>query len=294
MRGDNVMLQNGTFRGHRTSRAKKFEFNFLFAGFAGLALILAIASMREPFMVSRIVLFALAVLSAAAPFIFFAVGVARHNREQISNAISRERRHDQTRVEIRRTVKAMADALTEQRAANDDPQAWNKAVERFANENVFPAISHSVPRSERDMWVMEIRVIADTFATKPSGAVKAPMPATEATVAFIEDCAGQIAAAGWETRVEANRVLASLGASSVLFECLGADATVDERTVEAFLAQRNAHGIERGAIIAVHAFTSAALQIARANGMGLIKPAHVPAFLEWAARGSEEPARAAN
>ncbi len=295
------MLHNGTGRGQPTPKSGKFEFNTTFAGFAGLALILAIASMREPFLVSRVVLFVLATISAAAPFVFFAIGVARQKREEVSNAISRERRHDQTRVEIRRIVKAKADVLAQHRAANDDAEAWSKAVERFAKEDVLPAMSHAIPRSEREMWIMEIRVQADALALKPAAAVApanetAPVASTdtlpEAETAFTAECADRIAAAGWETEVDAQRVRASLGDSKALFECLCAEGPVGADAVHAFRTQLEAQGMERGAIIATQPFTPAALQAARASGMGLIKPVHVPTYLEWAARGAEESARA--
>ena len=70
-------------------------------------------------------------------------------------------------------------------------------------------------------------------------------------------------------------------------------AAIDEAAVNAFVTRLKAGQMRRGAIVANQAFLPEALQAARAHGVGLIRPAHVPTFLDWVASAqTPEPKRA--
>ncbi|KAF0176693.1 MAG: hypothetical protein FD124_903 [Alphaproteobacteria bacterium] len=289
MRNQTAMIQNETVRGRRSPVAGPTRFNLTVAGCLALAAALAFASMREPLFTSRIALFVLAALSAGAPFLFLAISRARERRERIASETARAKRQDQTRREIRRTVEANLSQLNEHRAANDDALAWRNAVARFAAATIFPNVSHEIPASEREMWVMEILVFAEALTVKPATSAA---PLSDVARAFIDDCAQQIAGAGWEVSASGDRLTGRLGESRALFQCLHGQAPVDEDAVDAFLACLDAVA-SRGAIVANQPFTPAALQKARASGIGLIRPEHVPAFLEWASGATDAPGRAA-
>lgn len=246
-------------------------------GAVTLGLALVFVGAREPFLVSQILLYTLAVIVSVGPFIFLAVGRKRDEKERVLNADAQEKRQGQTRREIRRMMKADVETLRLRVGANDDVEARRKAVARYVEEEILPQVSHAIIGSERAMWLQESQLHAQELLDTP--------PA-EATRELIDACLGRISAAGWDAVAEGEGVVAQSGDANAYFYCLHAEAPIDTDAVDAFVARLKSAQLRRGAIVAHQAFTPAALQHARAHGVGLIRPAHVPTFLEWAARAS--------
>jgi len=268
------MNQNGT----RQAVAKAIgQIDMMQAGFIAVALVLVAVGSQEPFLVSRVVLFVLAVIVCVAPFVFLAVGRKRDEKEQAFNADAQAKRQEQTRREIRRMMKADVETLRLRVGANDDAEARRKAVAQYANEEILPQVSHSIIGSERAMWLQEAQVHAQALLDAP--------PA-EPTRLLIDACLGRVSAAGWDAATEGDSVVVQSEGACAYFQCLHADAPIDVDAVDAFVARLKAAHVRRGAIVAHQTYTPAALQHARAHGVGLIRPAHVTTFLEWAARAS--------
>lgn len=289
-----TMIQNGTTRGRRTPPARDQKTNLALGAFVTTAVALAWGSINEPSVTMRVILFLLAVIFAGAPFVFLALATDRDRREQAAEQTARGLRQRQTRREIKRAVEAKLEVLRTQVTANDDPDAWRTAVGRFAKEHVFPAISHATPGSEREMWMMEITAIVRAQFPQPRGADAAPeVSSPEAVETFIEVCVQIIAKAGWSTRTTDDGVFSQSGDAQVFFQCIPAGAPIEEDAVEAFLARLSDSGAARGAIVAEQSYTPAALQKARALGVGLIRQDHIATFLEWAARPANVSGRTA-
>lgn len=307
MQGGKTMSQNGAKSGMKRVSSRKVEppskTNLVQMGFVLVALVLAAVGMREPFILSRIVMFVLAAIVCAAPFVFLALGKRRDAREAEVNADNAAKRQEQTRREIRRMMKAQVEAIRMRVAANDDPEARRAAIAQFATEELLPNVSHGIIGSERPLWLQEIYGYAETLlARTPVTAsvqstggpleltnVAAPSPAQ----VLMDACMAQVATAGWEAHVDGDGVVVQSGAARAYFQCLHADKPIDEAAVNAFVTRLKAGQMRRGAIVANQAFLPEALQAARAHGVGLIRPAHVPTFLDWVARAqTPEPKRA--
>jgi Restriction endonuclease len=293
MRITAALIQNGTVRGGRTPPARDAKTNMALAAFITLAVAMAWASLNEPSMFARVTLFLLAALFAGAPFVFLAIATDRDRREQIAEQTAQGRRQRQTRREITRAVEAKLEVLRTQIAANDDPDAWRAAVTRFAKDHVFPAISHAIPGSEREMWMMEITAIVRGLSPQPVGETVAEATAFETAATFTDACVQLIGSAGWDTQTTDDGVFAVSGDARVFFQCLSADAPIEEAAVEAFLARLSNSGAARGAIVSEQSYSPAALQKARALGVGLIRQDLIAPFLEWSARPANVAGRTA-
>lgn len=270
----NQMNRNDTKRGMAKAIAPE---KLMQGGFLTLGAGLIIIGAREPFLVSQILLYVLAAVVSAAPFVFLAVARQRDEKERAFNADAQERRQNQTRREIRRMMKADVETLRLRTGANDDAEARRKAIARYVEEEILPQVSHAIIASERPMWLQEAQVQAQALLETP--------PA-EPTRLLIDACLGRVSAAGWDATTDGDGMMVQSGEACAYFQCLHADAPIDTDAVDAFVARLKSVQIRRGAIVAHQAFTPAALQHARAHGVGLIRPAHVPTFLEWAARAS--------
>lgn len=303
------MSQNGAKSGMKRVSSRKAEppskTSLVQMGFVLAALVLAAIGMREPFILSRIVMFVLAAIVCAAPFIFLALGRKRDAREAEVNADNAAKRQEQTRRELRRMMKAQVEAIRMRVAANDDPEARRAAIAQFATEELLPNVSHGVIASERPLWLQEIYGYAETLLARAPArevmestggplelnTVVAPSPAQ----VLMDACMAQVATAGWEAQIDGDGdgVVVQSDAARAYFQCLHADAPIDEAAVNAFVTRLKAGQMRRGAIVANQAFLPEALQAARAHGVGLIRPAHVPTFLDWVARAqTPEPKRA--
>jgi Restriction endonuclease len=299
MQGGATMSQSETKKIKRVSSRKvepPTKTSMVQMGFVLAALVLAAVGLREPFMVSRVLMFVLAAIVCAAPFVFLALGKKRDAREAEVNADNAAKRQEQTRRELRRMMKSQVEALRMRVAANDDPEARRVAIAQFAAEELLPNVSHGILASERPLWLQEVQGYAETLLGRA-----APAPQLELTLmvgpspsqVLMDACMAQVATAGWEAVVDGDAVTAQEGAAQAFFQCLHADAPIEEASVVAFVARLKAAGVRRGAIVANQAFQPAALQAARAHGVGLIRPAHVPTFLEWVSRAqTPEPKRA--
>jgi len=247
------------------------------AGLIVLGLVLVFVGAREPFLVSQILLYVLAAIVSVAPFVLLAVARRRDERERALNADAQAKRQEQTRREIRRMIRADVQTLRLRVGANDDAEARRKAVARYVEHEILPQVSHAIIASERAMWLQEAQLQAQSLLDAP--------PA-EPTRVLIDACLARISAAGWEGIAEGDGVVAKAQGTSAYFQCLHADAAVTVDAVDAFLTRLKSVDIRRGAIVADQTFTNAALRHAREHGVGLIRPAHVPTFLDWAARAA--------
>lgn len=309
MQGGKTMSQNGAKSGMKRVSSRKVEppskTSLVQMGFVLAALVLAAVGMREPFILSRIVMFVLAAIVCAAPFVFLALGRKRDAKEAEINADNAAKRQEQTRRELRRMMKSQVEALRMRVAANDDPEARRAAVAQFAAEELLPNVSHGVIASERPLWLQEIYGYAETLLARTPTTVAAPTASEHSTLelttvaapspaqVLMDACMAQIATAGWEAHVDGDGVAVQSGEARAYFQCLHAETPIDEAAVNAFMARLKAGQMRRGAIVANQAFLPEALQAARAHGVGLIRPAHVPTFLDWVARAqTPEPKRA--
>lgn len=291
MQDGKTMSQNGAKSGMKRVSSRKVEppskTNLVQMGFVLAALVLAAIGMREPFILSRIVMFVLAAIVCAAPFIFLALGRKRDAREAEVNADNAAKRQEQTRRELRRMMKAQVEAIRMRVAANDDPEARRAAIAQFATEELLPNVSHGVIASERPLWLQEIYAYSETLLGKPAAQPQLELtlvaPLAPAQV-LADACAAQIATAGWEASGEGNDLTVRSGTARALLRRLHSDAAIDAAAVASFVDALKAAGFARGAIVANQAFAPEALQSARAHGVGLIRPAHIPAFLDWVAR----------
>lgn len=250
------------------------------SGAVAIGLVLILFGAREPFLVSQVLLYVLAAIVSVGPFVFVAIARKRDEKERELNADAQAKRQDQTRREIRRTMKADVETLRLRVAANDDAEARRSAVNRYVEQEILPQVSHAIIASERAMWLQEAHVIAQSLLDQPPAAP---------TRQLLDDCAAKVSAAGWDATVDGDGVIARLDRGSAYFQCLHAPSAIDVDTVNAFAARLKSVQMRRGAIVAHQDFTPAALQHARALGVGLIRPAHVPTFLDWAARASSAP-----
>lgn len=272
------MNQNGTLAAIAGKISSKVsQIDLIRAGFIVAALILVAWGAQEPFLVSRVVMFILAAVTVVAPFVFLAVGRKRDEKEKALNADAQEKRQGQTRREIYRMMKAEVETLRLRVGANDDAEARRKAVAQYVNEEILPQVSHAIIASERAMWLQEAQVHAQALLDAPLA---------HPTQVLIDACLNSVSAAGWDAATEGDGVVVQSNGASAYLQCLHAEAPIDVPAVDAFLARLKAAQLRRGAIVAHQAYTSAALQHARAHGIGLIRPSHVPTFLDWAARAA--------
>lgn len=273
-----AMNQNGT-RQEIVGKIRQMigKIDMMRAGFVAAALVLVVMGAQQPFLVSRIVAFVLAAIICVAPFVFLAVGRKRDEKEQALNADAQEKRQGQTRREILRMMKADVETLRLRVGANDDPEARRKAVTQYVNEEILPQVSHAIIASERSMWLQEAQVHAQTLLDAP---------VAQPTQVLIDACLRSVAAAGWDAATEGDGVVVQSNGASAYLQCLHAETPIDVPAVDAFLARLKVAQLRRGAIVAHQAYTAAALQHARAHGIGLIRPSHVPTFLDWAARAA--------
>lgn len=302
------MSQNGAKSGMKRVSSRKAEppskTSLVQMGFVLAALVLAVVGMREPFILSRIVMFVLAAIVCAAPFVFLALGRKRDAKEAEINADNAAKRQEQTRRELRRMMKAQVEAIRMRVAANDDPEARRAAIAQFAAEELLPNVSHGVIASERPLWLQEIYGYAETLLARTPAATAAPQAASETlelthvaapspAQVLMDACMAQVATAGWDAQVDGDAMVVQSGEARAFFQCLHADTPISEAAVSDFVARLKAGQMRRGAIVANQAFLPEALQAARAHGVGLIRPAHVPTFLDWVARAqTPEPKRA--
>lgn len=272
------MNQNGTLAAIAGKISSKVsQIDLIRAGFIVAALILVAWGAQEPFLVSRVVMFILAAVTVVAPFVFLAVGRKRDEKEKALNADAQEKRQGQTRREIYRMMKAEVETLRLRVGANDDAEARRKAVAQYVNEEILPQVSHAIIASERAMWLQEAQVHAQALLDAPLA---------HPTQVLIDACLNSVSAAGWDAAAEGDGVVVQSNGASAYLQCLHAEAPIDVPAVDTFLARLKAAQLRRGAIVAHQAYTPAALQHARAHGIGLIRPSHVPTFLDWAARAA--------
>jgi len=157
------MTHNGTRPTPRRESDVQRRIVLALSACLALAVALAVVGLREPLLVSRIVLFVFALIASVAPFALLAAGRRRDMKERAQKADAAAKRQAQTRREIRRMVTANVETLRARLAANDDAEARRSAIRQFAAEDILPNASHAIAATERDLWMQEIEALADVL-----------------------------------------------------------------------------------------------------------------------------------